>query len=1043
MGGYSMRSLQMEPGACAKDVSKIYKLMAEVGLDPQAVKDCVSNSGGTKADKANTLLEQQISQQIDEDAFMKPTVIVNGARYRGNLDCSNPTKSATTCGLLVAICSGFAAGSAPSICQASSAAAKRAAAAIEKGNTVTTLTPPLDARGQPTAHKWTVGTLATPAAKHDVVLQLASPQKLVDHFAKSFIECRPSLFGIPAYGGSVSGSLVYGSPANRNGCKPFATATWPKGRAIIVMADRGGCEFIVKVRNAQRAGAAAAIIADNEPGLLIYPGASSPTSDIAIPSVAIRKADAEGIRRFLCSGAFDAACPKGAAYDKHPASLNIFWSMPHASDKVDWEVWTSSVGSGSIAHNSSIGFEKQFAVAAMALGPSARLAVHYLILPGLRFKCAPHYGTADCSKLCSNGGRYCAADPDGDTKAGLDGLDVVTENLRQACVFNVTTAKKQQNRWWRYVELFNAECKRGIGATWEYRCKDKPATITKLLADAGVDAKAVQKCMDGSGGLTNDAPNAIFEAEMAAKRDDGVRDLRLTTVIVNGVRYRGGLACPNPHDPTTCGVLSAICAGFAKSTVPAVCGGGLASYKYRLFGGTLSEAESAAETAAAAARGKKLKPQPGAATWAEAEKTCNAHGGHLAKIRSVTDNDRVYATCEAARCWIGLNDKKTEGEFTWSDGTSAGAYQLWAKGEPNNGGYGSPGAWVDSPQDEDCGYMHGQNYAEEDKQRRWGDHVCGQALPFVCELPVDYVQVPSPKSWVEAEAYCNTIGGNLASVLSYADNIKVQGACDARGGRCWIGLNDLGIPGEYVWAGRGTGSGHGGKHPAKAVVAATTAAPLPDEPAWDDDYLAWAGDEGWLDPKALGKGFTRWASGEPSGKSTGTDERCVYMHGNRYTPANRVGHWGDHACSMKMPSVCEVGSAAQRSARAEASVSQSRCPAANPPPPPPPRAAVPSPPTLPLQVRARFAYRFFEEPEDWLSAEMSCVKLGGHLATVESFGDNRRAWSFCDAWRCWIGLNDRGREGEFVWTDGRKLGKSFDGESKSAATSAVAAARSD
>jgi len=47
------------------------------------------------------------------------------------------------------------------------------------------------------------------------------------------------------------------------------------------MADRGGCEFIVKVRNAQRAGAAAAIIADNEPGLLIYPGASSPTSDIA------------------------------------------------------------------------------------------------------------------------------------------------------------------------------------------------------------------------------------------------------------------------------------------------------------------------------------------------------------------------------------------------------------------------------------------------------------------------------------------------------------------------------------------------------------------------------------------------------------------------------------------------------------------------------------------------------------------------------------------------------------------------------------------
>ena len=97
----------------------------------------------------------------------------------------------------------------------------------------------------------------------------------------------------------------------------------------------------------------------------------------------------------------------------------------------------------------------------------------------------------------------------------------------------------------------------------------------------------------------------------------------------------------------------------------------------------------------------------------------------------------------------------------------------------------------------------------------------------------------------------------------------------------------------------------------------------------------------------------------------------------------------------------------------------------------------------PQKLVDHFAKSFIEEPEDWLSAEMSCVKLGGHLATVESFGDNRRAWSFCDAWRCWIGLNDRGREGEFVWTDGRKLGKSFDGASRSAATSAVAAARSD
>ena len=40
---------------------------------------------------------------------------------------------------------------------------------------------------------------------------------------------------------------------------------------------------------------------------------------------------------------------------------------------------------GSIAHNTSLGFERQFASAAMALGPHARLQVHYSIVPGKHF----------------------------------------------------------------------------------------------------------------------------------------------------------------------------------------------------------------------------------------------------------------------------------------------------------------------------------------------------------------------------------------------------------------------------------------------------------------------------------------------------------------------------------------------------------------------------------------------------------------------------------------------------------------------------------
>ena len=43
--------------------------------------------------------------------------------------------------------------------------------------------------------KWTAGTpQSLSSARHDVVLQIGSPQKLIDHFAKSFIETRLSVW---------------------------------------------------------------------------------------------------------------------------------------------------------------------------------------------------------------------------------------------------------------------------------------------------------------------------------------------------------------------------------------------------------------------------------------------------------------------------------------------------------------------------------------------------------------------------------------------------------------------------------------------------------------------------------------------------------------------------------------------------------------------------------------------------------------------------------------------------------------------------------
>jgi hypothetical protein len=108
------------------------------------------------------------------------------------------------------------------------------------------------------------------------------------------------------------------------------------------------------------------------------------------------------------------------------------------------------------------------------------------------------------------------------------------------------------------------------------------------------------------------------------------------------------------------------------------------------------------------------------------------------------------------------------------------------------------------------------------------------------------------------------------------------------------------------------------------------------------------------------------------------DEDCVYIHGSPYKPQEKREEWGDHRCSERLPSICEL--------------------------------------------QAQVEYKFFEKPASWSNAQANCEDLGGNLAHIGSYGEDGRAWAECASSRCWIGLNDRVKEGSFVWTDGSVLG---------------------
>jgi uncharacterized repeat protein (TIGR01451 family) len=104
-------------------------------------------------------------------------------------------------------------------------------------------------------------------------------------------------FGPPINSTAVSGDLQALDGTFRDGC----LSPLPSLAGRIALVDRGNCNFTVKVKNAQVAGARAVVIADNAPGSPpALMGGADPT--ITIPSVRITQTDGTALRNALVSG---------------------------------------------------------------------------------------------------------------------------------------------------------------------------------------------------------------------------------------------------------------------------------------------------------------------------------------------------------------------------------------------------------------------------------------------------------------------------------------------------------------------------------------------------------------------------------------------------------------------------------------------------------------------------------------------------------------------------------------------------------------------
>lgn len=102
----------------------------------------------------------------------------------------------------------------------------------------------------------------------------------------------------PASSFNITANIVVandGVGTTSDGCSALTNAAAVAGK--IVLMDRGTCNFNVKTQNAQLAGAAGVIIANNTTGIITMSG--TPTITITIPSVSVSQADGNAIKAQL------------------------------------------------------------------------------------------------------------------------------------------------------------------------------------------------------------------------------------------------------------------------------------------------------------------------------------------------------------------------------------------------------------------------------------------------------------------------------------------------------------------------------------------------------------------------------------------------------------------------------------------------------------------------------------------------------------------------------------------------------------------------
>ncbi|KAL3988682.1 somatostatin receptor 2 [Sarotherodon galilaeus] len=346
--------------------------------------------------------------------------------------------------------------------------------------------------------------------------------------------------------------------------------------------------------------------------------------------------------------------------------------------------------------------------------------------------------------------------------------------------------------------------------------------------------------------------------------------------------------------------------------------------------------------------------------WSDAQKACRKEGGDLVSIRNVEDQSFVisqlgYASTD--ELWIGLNDRKRERLFVWSDHSPV-SYTSWDSREPT----------VTSEQ-EDCVLIRGEN-------GNWADHVCEEKHGFICmktsdsEPSGDEVELNAgcKTGWKRHGSYCYFVGTETKTFHEANDDCKSSKsylADIATGVDNAFLINLVGLrPEKHFWIGLSN--------------------------LKNREYFMWTNN-------AYAR-YTHWNTNMP-----GHVQGCVAMATGHF-----AGLWDVLPCTNKEKYICKHLAEGEALTPAPPTTATPNCTDG--------WIKMPS-----RHVCYKIFPEDSEERKTWYEARDYCRAIGGDLVSIHSSADLLHTQSYTYYhWinQYWIGLSAPDPDTGYVWSDG-------------------------